>query len=366
MKVKFIATMTLIFILSTLQASENVRNSYDKAPIYTRYGTLTEGENNTLVYKGVAVSGVAYMPASASYRAKYLFELNNSVVVMLTQGGGTSCPGNYSLVTVTEERATAINGVGTCYDDDSFKPELINGVISFEMTNLGGVGKSRFVFSSGKLYVNGRLTDMDPQAAELMVLERGLVGESYLEQRFAVEVLDKIKEEEIRQIEADRLNAEYLAKKKNEQNIQQQKKELEQTKVRVAARQNEIQEQRAMGVQYEATSVMEYNDKAEGSLVVGKQSGAIFESLVSVLITWTIGLLPAILVRYAIIKRPLRKSISTILSFVFCAILWVPYVIISGAFGGSKSAGAVWILIFFVSRWLLTSGYKPVDAAGKE
>lgn len=74
--------------------------------------------------------------------------------------------------------------------------------------------------------------------------------------------------------------------------------------------------------------------------------------IVSFIITWSVGLLPPALIRYAILKRPIPKwpAIGT------CALFWVINIVLFTAMGSkSKTHGAL-VLIAFVSYWILRQG----------
>jgi hypothetical protein len=74
--------------------------------------------------------------------------------------------------------------------------------------------------------------------------------------------------------------------------------------------------------------------------------------IVSFVFTWSIGLIPPVLIRYAFLKRPLAKwpAIGT------CALFWVLNIVLFTAMGSkSKTHGAL-VLIAFVSYWILRQG----------
>jgi len=74
--------------------------------------------------------------------------------------------------------------------------------------------------------------------------------------------------------------------------------------------------------------------------------------IVSFVITWSIGLLPPVLIRYAFLKHPLAKwpAIGT------CALFWMINIVLFTAIGSkSKTHGAL-ALIAFVSYWILRQG----------
>lgn len=71
--------------------------------------------------------------------------------------------------------------------------------------------------------------------------------------------------------------------------------------------------------------------------------------VVSFIITWSIGLLPPVLIRYAILKRPIAQMPA----IGICALLWVINIVLFTAMGSqSKTHGAL-ALAALVSYWIL-------------
>ncbi len=81
--------------------------------------------------------------------------------------------------------------------------------------------------------------------------------------------------------------------------------------------------------------------------------------LVSIVITWGIGLAPPLLIRYAILKRPMnnRPAIG------ICAAFWFFNVILFTALGSQSKSHAALILVAFVSYWILRKVGKPKEVA---
>jgi len=69
----------------------------------------------------------------------------------------------------------------------------------------------------------------------------------------------------------------------------------------------------------------------------------------SLVITWGIGLLPPVLIRYAIIRRPLSKWVA----IAVCAVFWFINIIIFTALGSQSKTHAALYLIAFASYWIL-------------
>lgn len=81
--------------------------------------------------------------------------------------------------------------------------------------------------------------------------------------------------------------------------------------------------------------------------------------IIGLLFTWGIGLAPAFIARYAIYKRPLSKKAANWIAATSC----VAFAFIATALHaeeGSRANIAVWIFVFFVSRWIMTRGDKNV------
>jgi len=79
----------------------------------------------------------------------------------------------------------------------------------------------------------------------------------------------------------------------------------------------------------------------------------------SIVLTWGIGLAPPIVIRYAILKRPMNKwpAIGT------CAAFWFFNVILFTALGSKSKTHAALTLIAFVSYWILRkAGTAKVNA----
>lgn len=74
--------------------------------------------------------------------------------------------------------------------------------------------------------------------------------------------------------------------------------------------------------------------------------------IVSFVITWSIGLLPPVLIRYVFLKRPLAKwpAIGT------CALFWALNIVLFTAMGSKSKTHSALALIAFVSYWILRQG----------
>lgn len=79
----------------------------------------------------------------------------------------------------------------------------------------------------------------------------------------------------------------------------------------------------------------------------------------SIILTWGIGLAPPIVIRYAILKRPMNKwpAIGT------CGAFWLFNVILFTALGSKSKTHAALTLVAFVSYWILRKARKAKEQA---
>jgi hypothetical protein len=80
--------------------------------------------------------------------------------------------------------------------------------------------------------------------------------------------------------------------------------------------------------------------------------------VVSLVVTWSIGLLPPVIIRYAILKRPIAKWPA----IGICALFWVINFSLFRAMG-SKPSLVLW-LITLVSYWILRKGSNDFHGHG--
>lgn len=74
-------------------------------------------------------------------------------------------------------------------------------------------------------------------------------------------------------------------------------------------------------------------------------------------ITWAIGLSAPLIIRFGVIRHPLSWRASNGIAFGWSAIWWLSFSLISvSARDGQIYHGVVWLLLFFVNRWLLNRG----------
>lgn len=74
--------------------------------------------------------------------------------------------------------------------------------------------------------------------------------------------------------------------------------------------------------------------------------------------TWAIGLLPPVLIRYAIMRRPVSKAEA----ICACIVFYFVNIFIFVALGSQSKSHAVLILIAFVSYWILRRGIASSQA----
>jgi hypothetical protein len=86
---------------------------------------------------------------------------------------------------------------------------------------------------------------------------------------------------------------------------------------------------------------------------------AALELLLSIIVIWTIGLLPAFIARHAWKRAPLKPSMAAWIAGVWCFLLFIADTVLAKAADPSAIVnGFVWFLVFLVSRWIMTHGYK--------
>lgn len=79
--------------------------------------------------------------------------------------------------------------------------------------------------------------------------------------------------------------------------------------------------------------------------------------VISLLITWGVGLAPPLATRYVIVRRPLNRRTASWIAGGFSAFFWLGFRVIHGLLGERPGTGIVWVVIFFVARWIMTRGY---------
>ncbi|RJP40637.1 MAG: hypothetical protein C4547_02180, partial [Phycisphaerales bacterium] len=80
--------------------------------------------------------------------------------------------------------------------------------------------------------------------------------------------------------------------------------------------------------------------------------------VVSLIVTWTLGLTPPLLIRYVFVRRPLSKMAASWIAAGFAAFFWLGFRALSQTQWVRSGTGAVWIIMFFVARWIMSRGYR--------
>jgi hypothetical protein len=65
--------------------------------------------------------------------------------------------------------------------------------------------------------------------------------------------------------------------------------------------------------------------------------GLVVAVVVSFLITWSVGLLPPLLIRYAILRRPMTRKVATAIAAGLCACFWLGFRIMIASMGDRRS-----------------------------
>ena len=84
---------------------------------------------------------------------------------------------------------------------------------------------------------------------------------------------------------------------------------------------------------------------------------ALAEILSGAVLAWGLGLAPALIARYYWVKAPLQRSSANWIAGVTCAIFWITFRVLNEAAEAEETTpvkGLVWLVIFFVSRWIMT------------
>ena len=77
--------------------------------------------------------------------------------------------------------------------------------------------------------------------------------------------------------------------------------------------------------------------------------------LIAFVVTWSIGLLPPVLIRYMVLRQPMERGPA----IGACIGLWAFNLILFTMLGSQSRTHSAISLIAFVSFWILRSGAKP-------
>ncbi len=83
--------------------------------------------------------------------------------------------------------------------------------------------------------------------------------------------------------------------------------------------------------------------------------------VISFLITWASGLAPPLLTRYVFVRRPLSRKAATWIAASCSVLFWFAFQALNYSVGEKAGSGVVWIIVFFVARWIMSRGYKQVE-----
>jgi hypothetical protein len=76
--------------------------------------------------------------------------------------------------------------------------------------------------------------------------------------------------------------------------------------------------------------------------------------IVSFIITWTIGLIPPVLIRYVFLKQPMAKKLAIVISAVF----WLLNLILFISMGSGIKSHFALMIVAYVSYYILTREKK--------
>ena len=103
----------------------------------------------------------------------------------------------------------------------------------------------------------------------------------------------------------------------------------------------------------------------EPSSVPGGNSDLVVLLFFGLIVTWGIGLAPALIIRYGVVRSPLERKKASWIAGGFCGVFWLFGRMLATVEGGYSGTGAVWVLVFFASVWIMNKGYTK-HASGAE
>jgi hypothetical protein len=69
------------------------------------------------------------------------------------------------------------------------------------------------------------------------------------------------------------------------------------------------------------------------------------------------------MIRYVLLRRRLSKMAASSLAACFSVFFWVAFLLAHAALGEKPGTGVVWVIIFFVSRWIMSREHVPAVAS---
>ena len=88
--------------------------------------------------------------------------------------------------------------------------------------------------------------------------------------------------------------------------------------------------------------------------------------LISLAITWVLGLAPALIVRFMVVGEALPGRKATLIAAVTSLAFAATFMLLNAILFGSPSNPLAWILVFFVSRWIMMRDPPLTEAAEAE
>lgn len=86
------------------------------------------------------------------------------------------------------------------------------------------------------------------------------------------------------------------------------------------------------------------------------------EIIVNLIVTWVIGLTPPLVIRHAIVGRPLGKRAATVIAICQCGLFWLGFRAVEYAEHQKfMTKGFVWFFIFFAAREIMTAGSRTAQ-----
>jgi hypothetical protein len=104
----------------------------------------------------------------------------------------------------------------------------------------------------------------------------------------------------------------------------------------------------------EPTTALTPSTSSSSSLPYDDPALLILTLIVSLILTWGIGLAPPLLIRYAFARRPLSKKVASWIAASSSVFFWMAFRVLHSALNEKPGSGAVWIVMFFVARWIMS------------
>jgi len=86
--------------------------------------------------------------------------------------------------------------------------------------------------------------------------------------------------------------------------------------------------------------------------------GSSSDLVLGVVLTWVLGLAPAVLARYAWKRAPLSSRSATLIAGISCGTFALGFMVARAAAGGPERISLAWIMVFIVSRWIMRRGSR--------